>query len=166
MASVFNGGGGVMGKEIERKFLLSSSAWRQQVVRSARYRQGYLANNGHASVRVRVAGEQANINIKSATLGIERMEYEYPIPLDEAEEMLDQLCSGPLIDKVRHFVEIGDHIWEIDVFSGDNQGLEVAEIELGSSDELFERPDWLGDEVSADPRYYNVCLVDHPYKDW
>lgn len=154
-----------MPSEIERKFLLASEDWRHSIRRSIPIRQGYLAE-GNASVRVRVSGDEANLNIKSMTLGVSRLEYEYSIPLDEAHEMLDRLCRRPLIEKTRHLVEFAGRTWEIDEFAGDNAGLVVAELELGSEDEAYERPDWLGDEVSDDPRYYNVRLVQHPYRDW
>ncbi len=152
--------------EIERKFLVKNDAWWQHVDHSTRIRQGYFAPIAKASLRVRVDGNKANINVKSATLGIKRMEYEYVIPLDEAEEMLDQLCETPLIEKNRHRVKVGNHLWEIDEFFGDNLGLLVAEIELDAEDELFEIPEWLGVEVTDDERYYNVNLVNHPYKKW
>lgn len=152
--------------EIERKFLVKNDTWWSQVDHSTRIRQGYLAPIDKASVRVRVDGDKANINIKSATLGIRRMEYEYAIPLTEAEEMLKQLCRTPQIDKIRHRVKQGNHTWEIDEFFGDNMGLIVAEIELDSEDEAFEIPEWLGKEVTHDERYYNVNLVKHPFKNW
>ncbi|MDD3517432.1 MAG: CYTH domain-containing protein [Chromatiales bacterium] len=155
-----------MGREIERKFLVVSDTWRPQVSRSIPMRQGYLCGDAHSSVRVRIAGDEAHLNIKSATLGIERLEFEYPIPLDDARHMLDALARGALIEKTRHHVRHGDHLWEIDVFEGDNAGLVVAEIELEHEDEPFARPDWLGDEVSHDPRYYNNCLARHPFRDW
>lgn len=155
-----------MPDEIERKFLLRNDSWRSQVDRSVRQVQGYLGSVETCSIRIRIEGDQASLNIKSATLGISRSEYDYPVPLHEAEEMLEYLCRKPLIDKTRHFIQAGKHVWEIDEFHGDNDGLIVAEIELDHPDEPFERPDWLGEEVSHDPRYYNVCLVDRPYKDW
>jgi len=160
-----------MSIEIERKFLLVNDGWRMQADNGVVMRQGYLNsiscdNKQKSSVRVRIAGEQANLNIKGATLGITRQEYEYPIPLTDAHELLDTLADGPLIEKTRYHVQHGAHTWEIDVFAGDNQGLVVAEIELASEDEVFVRPRWLGEEVSADTRYYNVCLVRHPYKNW
>jgi adenylate cyclase len=99
-------------------------------------------------------------------VGARRAEYEYEIPHSDAEEMLDTLCARPLIEKVRYVLEHGQHTWEIDVFEGDNAGLIVAEIELGAEDEAFERPSWLGDEVTDDPRYFNSNLVSHPFKDW
>lgn len=160
-----------MAIEIERKFLITSDAWRSEADAGARYRQGYLTRvigetDVKASVRVRTAGEKAFLNIKSAELGIRRLEYEYAIPLAEAEEMLESLCLGRLVEKTRYHVPVGRHVWEIDVFEGENAGLVVAEIELGAEDEAFEMPDWAGEEVSDDPRYYNVYLADHPYPTW
>ena len=155
-----------MAIEIERKFLIRDDSWRSRAGTGTAMRQGYLAGDGQASVRVRVEGPRAALNIKSATLGMRRQEYEYAIPLADAEEILDTLCRRPLIEKTRFEIEDGGHTWEIDVFAGDNAGLVVAEIELGSEDETFARPDWLGEEVTGDTRYYNVCLVTHPYKDW
>jgi adenylate cyclase len=159
-----------MATEIERKFLLKDDSWRKLAGEGTDFRQGYLVDIGpdkiRASVRVRVEGDKANINIKSATLDMMRTEYEYPISLKDAEEMLDQLCIWPLIEKSRYKVEHGNHTWEIDVFEGDNEGLVVAELELKSAEEDYEKPDWLGEEVTEDARYYNVCLVNQPYKDW
>ena len=155
--------------EIERKFLVKNDTWWSAVAHSTQIRQGYLVPTekmGKTSVRIRLEGDKANVNIKSATLGMHRMEYEYPIPKDEAIEMLDQLCEKPQISKNRHRVNYGDHVWEIDEFFGDNAGLIVAEIELSAIDEVFEIPDWLGMEVTDDKRYYNVNLVKHPYSDW
>jgi adenylate cyclase len=155
-----------MGIEIEHKFLIRDERWRQLVERSVRMRQGYLTSDVRCSVRVRVAGGQGFLNIKSGTLGIQRSEYEYPIPLAEAEEILDTLCEKPLLEKTRHFVRSGGRVWEIDEFAGDNTGLIVAEVELSHLDELFARPDWLGEDVSRDIRYYNSQLARHPYKTW
>ena len=152
--------------EIERKFLVRNKSWRDTADDGVRFRQGYLIGAKQASVRVRIEGEQANLNIKGATLGVRRQEFEYPIPLDEANELLDTLCEKPLIEKIRYTVRYGNHVWEIDLFEGDNAGLVVAEIELADEHEPFERPTWLGEEVSADPRYYNVSLVKHPYREW
>lgn len=157
--------------EIERKFLVTSDAWREAADAGVRYRQGYLTRvigdaQAKASVRVRTAGEQAWLNIKSAELGVRRLEYEYAIPLAEAEEMLDALTLGRRVEKTRYHVRVGGHIWEVDVFEGENAGLVVAEIELDAEDEAFERPVWVGEEVSDDPRYYNVYLADHPYPTW
>jgi adenylate cyclase len=155
-----------MPQEIERKFLVRNDAWRAAADHGTRYKQGYLCEPRFASVRVRIEGEVARLNIKSATLGISRREYEYDIPLRDAEDMLKTLCDGPVIEKTRYHVEHGDHVWEIDVFDGDNAGLVVAELELQREDEPYEPPDWLGAEVSHDKRYYNVMLARHPYKDW
>lgn len=155
-----------MATEIERKFLVLDDRWRETADGGTPFRQGYLVGSEHASVRVRIEGERANLNIKGATLGVRRQEYEYPIPLEEARELLDTLCAKPQIEKVRYLLHHGTHEWEIDVFAGDNAGLVVAEVELSDEDEPFERPAWLGEEVSHDPRYYNVCLVDHPYREW
>jgi len=155
-----------MAREIERKFLVIDDSWRDRVERSTPQVQGYLASARSCSIRVRIAGEQASLNIKSATLGISRHEYDYGIPMDEAREILDTLCIRPLIEKTRHIVRVGRHAWEIDEFDGENKGLIVAEIELDSAEEEFEKPAWAGEDVSDDPRYYNVCLVEHPYKEW
>lgn len=155
-----------MGTEIERKFLVRDDSWRALAQPGCRYRQGYLTTDTPSSVRVRVAGDRGYLNIKSATLGVTRTEFEYAIPLQDAEEMLEHLCARPLIEKTRYIVEHAGHAWEIDVFEGENAGLVVAEIELQSQDEAFETPAWAGEEVSHDPRYYNVSLVRHPFKDW
>ncbi|MCG6969258.1 MAG: CYTH domain-containing protein [Gammaproteobacteria bacterium] len=155
-----------MANEIERKFLVTNDSWREQVFRQSKMCQGYLNDNQQSSVRVRVAGDQAYLNIKSATLGVFRKEYEYAIPADDAHEMLSEMAQKPLIEKTRYYVKYADHVWEVDVFEGDNAGLIVAEVELSREDEAFERPPWAGEEVSSDPRYYNVCLVKHPYKSW
>lgn len=159
-----------MAIEIERKFLLINDTWREQAGAGNTMRQGYFAgpekSKPRASIRVRVDNEHAFLNIKSYELGIRRQEYEYPIDRDDAEEMLASLCQRPLIEKTRYKVVDENHTWEIDVFTGDNEGLVVAEIELQDADELFHKPAWLGEEVSDDPRYYNVCLIQHPYKDW
>lgn len=155
-----------MATEIERKFLLKDSSWRKHADEGTRYSQGYLVGSHHASVRVRIQGERAFLNIKSATIDITRQEFEYEIPVTEAVEMLDTLCEKPLITKTRYLIKNDDHLWEIDVFNGDNEGMVVAEIELIDKNEDFIKPDWLGAEVSDDERYYNVNLVKHPYKDW
>lgn len=155
-----------MGLEIERKFLVCSDDWRDQVHARAHYRQGYLANNERCSIRVRSDDVKAGLNIKSSSLGVHRQEFEYALPIDEAHFLLDELCQHPLIEKTRHFVQHGRHLWEIDVFAGENEGLVVAEIELEDAEEDFDKPRWLGEEVSDDPRYYNVSLVEHPFKNW
>jgi adenylate cyclase len=154
-----------MPREIERKFLLKSDAWRSHVRQSRQMSQGYLASGGNVSVRVRVAGDEAWLNIKAGGFVASRQEYEYPLPLDEARELL-ALAEGPLVEKTRHYVEQGALTWEIDEFHGDNLGLVVAELELDSEDAAFARPPWLGVEVTELRRYYNVCLVKHPYRAW
>ena len=155
-----------MAIEIERKFLLKNDSWREYVQSSQLIRQGYLAPLDTSSVRVRIEGDKANINVKSATIGITRLEYEYEIPMPDAVEMLDQLCRKPQVHKTRHLVQAGDHTWEIDEFYGENEGLLVAEIELDNENDKFGRPEWLAEEVSNDARYYNVNLVNKPYKQW
>lgn len=155
-----------MGLEVERKFLVVGNGWRAGVTHSARIVQGYLAQAGGTVVRVRVKGERAYLTIKGTSRGIARSEFEYEIPVDDALEMLGEMAQGPVIDKVRHLVPVGDHVWEVDVFSGDNAPLVMAEVELGHQDEAFVRPDWAGQDVSDDPRYYNVNLARNPYSVW
>ena len=155
-----------MATEIERKFLVINDDWRGIVESEMQIVQAYLGNNEFSSTRIRIQDDKANINIKSATLGISRTEFEYDIPVVDAQLIIDDLCIKPVIAKTRFIVEHMNHTWEIDVFSGDNEGLIVAEIELSSPDEAFEKPSWLGEEVSNDARYYNVCLVRNPYKTW
>jgi adenylate cyclase len=155
-----------MGTEIERKFLVTGDAWRQQADEGTAYRQGYLAGAGNASVRVRLEGEHAFLNIKSATLGVRRHEFQYPLPIDDARFMLANLCEQPLVEKVRYHVRHAGHLWEVDVFGGENAGLVVAEVELRDENEPVEIPSWAGPEVSHEPRYYNVSLVKHPYSRW
>lgn len=155
-----------MGIEIERKFLVIDDRFKKDARHHEVLRQGYLGKMGRASVRIRREGDLAYLNIKSAQLGISRREYEYPVPVHEAEEMLRDLCEGAIISKTRYHVPCGRHVFEVDVFDGDNQGLVVAEIELTHEDEIFTRPVWLGEEVSDDPRYYNVALVAHPFCAW
>jgi len=155
-----------MATEIERKFLLASDDWRNEVEESIRLVQGYLSRGMQSSVRVRIKGQTAQLNIKHTGDGISRLEYEYPVPLDDAQEILEQVALRPLIDKTRHHVPRGGHLWEIDEFHGDNAGLIVAEIELSDPNESFERPAWLGQEVSDDARYYNSRLSEFPYSQW
>ena len=155
-----------MPSEIERKFLVRDQSWRENARDPMRIRQGYIVGGADASVRVRVSGERAWLNLKSATVSVSRAEFDYPIPLADAERILEELCVKPLIEKTRYFVDHANHCWEVDVFEGDNAGLVVAEIELGSEDERFEHPAWVGEEVSQDVRYYNAALVKHPYSSW
>ncbi len=155
-----------MGIEIERKFLVINDNWRNSVTKSSHYTQGYFATNDECSIRIRISDDKAELNIKSATLGISRSEYNYSIPMVDAEEILNKLCIRPLIEKTRFHVEHENHLWEIDEFTGENEGLVVAEIELDSADTTFSKPEWAGDEVSDDVRYYNVCLVKNPFTTW
>ncbi len=155
-----------MGVEIERKFLVNGDDWRDGVERSESMVQGYLASTDDCTVRVRLEGSIAKLNIKSAGLDIQRSEFEYDIPAADAAEILESLCGQRVVRKTRHFHPAGDHVFEIDVFEGANAGLVVAEVELASRDESFERPPWLGEEVSADPRYLNSNLATRPFNTW
>jgi adenylate cyclase len=155
-----------MAIEIEHKFLLANDDWRDCVSHSIKYRQGYLSSQPTSSIRVRISDDHAWLNIKSATIGTHRHEYEYEIPLVDANEILNNLCRKPLIEKTRHFVQDNGHTWEIDEFYGDNQGLIVAEIELSEIGKAFVKPVWLGAEVTDDLRYYNNNLSLHPYSEW
>ena len=155
-----------MGKEIERKFLLRSDAWREEVRDSVRLVQGYLSRGEQSAVRVRIKGDRAELNIKHTLDGINRLEFEYQIPLDDAREILEHVALRPLIDKTRFHVVHGNHLWEIDEFYAENTGLIIAEIELEDADEDFDRPAWLGEEVSHDKRYYNSSLSRRPYSEW
>ena len=154
-----------MGVEIERKFLLQGDAWRG-LGQAVLLRQGYLSSARERVVRVRIEGEQAMLTIKGANVGATRGEWEYPIPLADAVELLDGLCEQPLIEKVRHRIEHAGMVWEVDEFLGANAGLIVAEIELASEDQPFEKPEWIGVEVSGDVRYYNANLIRHPFSQW
>lgn len=152
--------------EIERKFLLRSDAWRSEVGRARRMAQGYLVNTGgRTSIRVRVAGDDARLNIKAAVVGAARAEFDYPVPLTDAQEMLDTLSVGR-VEKTRHFIERDGLIWEIDEFHLENEGLVVAEVELTSVDQAIITPDWLGSEVTALSRYYNHQLALRPFSQW
>ena len=154
-----------MGQEIERKFLLANDGWRENATGTV-FRQGYLSTDPDRNVRVRIKGEKAFLTIKGRTEGVSRLEFEYEIPLDEAQDLLDTLCHKPLIEKTRYKVHIDGLVWEIDEFEGENRGLILAEVELESEDQAFERPSWLGREVSDDTRYYNSNLVANPFSRW
>lgn len=154
-----------MAKEIERKFLVKGDAWRN-LAEGVRYRQGYLNSQKERTVRIRTVGDKAVITVKGLTIGCTRLEFEYQIPYADCESMLDNLAEKPLIDKTRYRIPMGKFVWEIDEFHAENDGLIVAEIELPDEDTPFERPDWIGEEVSSDPRYYNSNLVAHPYSTW
>ena len=154
-----------MPMEIERKFIVDTRCL-GELPAGKRYRQGYLRAAGSTSVRARICDDAAWLTIKGKTVGASRMEFEYPIPVADAEGILDSLCEGSIIDKTRHLVEHAGHTWEVDVFAGDNAGLVIAEVELESDDEAVEVPGWAIEEVTQDPRYYNANLVRKPYSNW
>ncbi|WP_294558347.1 CYTH domain-containing protein [uncultured Mailhella sp.] len=154
-----------MGKEIERKFLVIGEAWRG-LAQGTLYRQGYLNSAKERTVRVRTVGDRAFLTIKGLTVGASRVEYEYEIPFEDGNFLLDNLAEKPIIEKKRYRIPQGKFVWEIDEFFGENQGLIVAEIELESEDEAFDRPEWAGQEVTGDPRYFNSNLIRHPYTRW
>ncbi len=155
-----------MGVEVERKFLVTGQSWRDDVTSATRIVQGYLAQTDTATVRVRVKGDRGFLTVKGVSVGIARSEFEYEIPVTDALGMLDELAQGPVIDKVRHLVPVGAHIWEVDVFAGDNAPLIMAEVELADPGQAFVRPEWAGTEVSDDQRYFNVNLSRSPYSTW
>lgn len=160
-----------MAVEIERKFLVATDGWRSaandRAGHGVRFRQGYIpGNNETATVRVRLEGERGVLTIKARGEGLARLEYEYTIPTEDAVELLDKVCTQPQIDKIRYRVTVGEHVWEVDEFLGDNAGLVVAEVELDAESEQFTLPDWVGAEVTDDPRYLNVNLARHPFKAW
>lgn len=154
-----------MGVEIERKFLLTGNAWKK-LARGTFYRQGYLSSQKNRTVRVRTIGETAFLTIKGKSVGVTRTEYEYEIPVEDANVLLDQLCEKPIIEKNRYKIEFAGFTWEVDEFLGVNAGLLVAEIELESEEQQFEKPEWVGEEVSGDSRYFNSSLIKHPYSSW
>ena len=154
-----------MGVEIERKFLLVGEAWRA-LGEPVLLRQGYLCSHPERVVRVRVEGERATMTIKGRSTGATRGEWEYEIPLADATELLDQLCEQPIIEKFRSRIAYAGNVWEVDEFLGANQGLRFAEIELASEGQQFDKPDWIGEEVTHDPRYYNSCLMRLPFSQW
>jgi adenylate cyclase len=153
-----------VGVEIERKFLLAGTGWRA-LGEPVLLRQGYLCLDPARVVRVRVDGGQAYLTIKGKSSGATRGEWEYPIPLADANELL-ALCDLPLVEKYRRKIEFAGNVWEVDEFIGVNQGLALAEIELSSEDQAFEKPDWIGEDVTHDKRYYNSNLVKHPFSAW
>ena len=154
-----------MALEIERKYLIDLEKI-GTLENGIRIKQGYLSTDKNAVVRVRVKNDKAYLTIKGPNNGISRLEFEYEIPFDEANEMLDNLCKKPLIDKTRYIIKHDIHIWEIDVFYGDNEGLVVAEVELKDENEKINLPSWIKEEVTSDNRYFNSNLMKHPYKDW
>ena len=155
-----------MAIEIERKFLVINNSWEKHVTESIPMQQGYFFHNDTVSVRVRVTNKDAFLNFKSVSIGIQRLEYEYEIPVVDAWEMLKNLCQKPIIEKTRHLVPDNGLTWEIDVFEGKNAGLVVAELELENVEQRFNLPDWVDKEVTNDKRYYNHWLCKHPYQQW
>ncbi len=153
-----------MALEIERKFLVDTSRL-PSLPKPYTIKQGYIAAY-NATVRVRIRDKEAFLTLKGLTTGVSRSEFEYPIPLTDAEAMLSQLCERPYIDKKRYLLEHAGHTWELDIFEGENEGLVIAEIELSSEEEAFEKPEWVTTEVSDDPRYRNAYLVKKPFKSW
>jgi adenylate cyclase len=154
-----------MGQEIERKFLVTGDSWRA-LAKGTTYRQGYLNSAKERTVRIRTIGDKAFLTIKGLTVGATRTEFEYEIPVADCNTMLDALAEKPIIDKKRYKVAFEGNTWEIDEFFGENTGLIVAELELKSEDQPFKKPEWVGDEVTGDPRYFNANLISHPYTKW
>ena len=154
-----------MAKEIERKYLVIGNTWRALAEGSV-YRQGYIATQNKATVRIRVVGEKSYLTIKGPNIKYSRLEFEYPIPVEDAQEILETLCERPFIEKIRYKIESGGLIWEIDEFNGVNKGLILAEVELNDENQHIELPSWIGQEVSDDSRYFNSNLVKHPFSQW
>jgi len=154
-----------MGKEIERKYLMAGDEWRR-LAKGTSYRQGYLSTVKERTVRVRTIDDKGYLTIKGITVGASRAEYEYDIPAADANEMLTNLCEKPLVEKNRYKIKIDGLTWEIDEFLGDNLGLIVAEVELADEDQKFEKPSWIGQEVTGDPKYFNSNLTKNPYTKW
>jgi adenylate cyclase len=154
-----------MGVEIERKFLVAGDAWRA-LGTPVLLRQGYLSSDPDRTVRVRVEDGAGTMTIKGRSVGATRGEWEYPIPLADANELLDRLCQQPIIEKYRSRIALGGNVWEVDEFLGANAGLVVAEIELASEEQAFDKPDWIADDVTHDKRYFNSSLIRHPFSGW
>lgn len=154
-----------MAKEIERKFLLVGEEWKA-LAAGTHYRQGYLNSAKERTVRIRTIDDKAFLTIKGITVGATRVEYEYEIPHADCNFMLDELAEKPIVEKNRYKISFDGLIWEVDEFLGVNAGLVVAEVELTSEDQAFEKPSWVGEEVTGDPKYYNSNLVKNPYTTW
>lgn len=155
----------LMPKETERKFLVRNDSFKA-FSSPVHIRQGFLSSDKERVVRIRLAGEEAFLTVKGISRGATRAEFEYPIPADEARYMLENLCEKPVIDKHRYVIREGAAKWEVDVFHGENEGLVIAEIELEDEDQEFSKPDWIGEEVTEDPRYFNANLIRHPFSQW
>jgi CYTH domain-containing protein len=154
-----------MGIEIERKFLIISDEWRKSAQPSC-YRQGYIFAEKKGVVRIRTIDQKGFITIKSAPVGLKRHEYEYEIPFIDANAILENMCENYIIEKKRYKIKYAGHIWEVDEFTGYNEGLLLAEIELSDEEEIFKRPSWIGEEVSLDPKYQNSNLSKRPFSLW
>lgn len=154
-----------MGHEIEKKFLITNDNWRT-LGSKKEYCQGYLNSGKGVSLRIRTINDKGIITVKGPSDGGKRLEFEYDIPYTDAREMLEKLCRKPLIKKTRHNISFAGFIWEVDEFKGENAGLIFAEIELDAVDQSFDIPDWIGEEVTEDSRYYNASLVTYPYSKW
>jgi len=154
-----------MAQEIERKYLLTGDQWKS-LAEGVHYRQGYLSTAKERTLRVRTIGRKGYLTIKGIAVGISRLEFEYEIPADDANQLLDELCEKPIIEKHRYKIPYGGLVWEVDEFHGVNEGLVIAEVELESADQAIELPHWVGEEVSGDPRYFNANLVNNPYSNW
>ena len=156
---------GIVSIEIERKFVVTGDCWKM-LGRGVLLRQGYLSSSPERIVRVRIEDDKAMLTIKGRTVGATRGEWEYPIPLQDAQVFLDSLCERPIIEKYRYRIPYQGLTWEVDEFLGDNAGLVVAEVELKREDQLFAKPEWVGEEVTHDTRYFNASLLRHPYSRW
>jgi adenylate cyclase len=154
----------MMALEIEKKFLVTEDVWRN--AQGTMYRQGYLNSEKRRNVRVRIIEDKGYLTVKGMARGAVRAEYEYDIPKDEAEAMLNDLCEKPLIEKKRYKIKYKGHLWEVDEFFGENKGLILAEVELEREDENLIIPEWIGEEVTGDPKYFNSNLIHHPYNKW
>lgn len=146
--------------------MVRNSDWRNEIRTKHRIAQGYVTTDPDKTIRVRIIDETARLTIKGRPTELVRREFEYEIPRDDARTLLDEFCGDRIVEKTRYEVDIGDHVWEIDEFEGPNEGLVVAEVELDDADESFERPDWIGEEVTGEVRYYNARLAESPYADW
>lgn len=154
-----------MAKEIERKFLIQGDHWRD-LAKGRYYCQGYVPTQGKQTVRVRIIEDKGYLTLKGPVVGISRSEFEYEIPLTDAQTILAELCQKPVIEKHRYRIALGDVVWEVDEFLGENQGLLLAEVELSDADQTVDLPTWIGEEVTGDPRYYNSNLVEYPFQNW
>ena len=154
-----------MSVEIERKFLVKGNEWRQLAI-AVNYKQGYISTDKEHTVRIRTIESKAYLTIKGESVGIKRLEFEYEIPVDDANELLNNLCHKPIINKNRYKIQYKGLIWEVDEFLGENIGLILAEVELSDESQKINVPDWIGIEVTGDPKYYNANLISNPYCNW